>query len=568
MIPTVRQAWQAWQAWRIWRERWGTYWLCVSPRRALAEVLLVQAPFILWELLFALGDPTRALSRATITIVVITGPCCILWCVFRMRQPALAWWRRLFLYGGLGLMVAVAPTSIFAILWNTAMQTYGVSGIPPERGIARFPLIGVVLLSLFAFTSAFVISRIGVRLIVIWNRLRRRRLVWSLTNAHLLVVILGACLLTGALLLANLSLNPGSTLSLLPILFFIFIMTVVVLLVVLPPSALFSYLFAHRTTRRLEALADATSALRAGDYSVRVPVVGENEVAQLQANFNAMAADLERAVRELKAERDNVATLLNARRELIASVSHELRTPVATLRGYLESTRTHWDAVPPPTLRQDLLTMERETLRLQALIDDLFTLARAEVSRLETRREPVDVSMVVRRVVETMAPLAWQSNRVEVAASLPEVVPAALADASRVEQVLLNLIRNGVRHTPPGGIVAVEASTEASADDGMVMLRVKDTGEGIAPEDLPHIWDRFYRTRRTREQDSSGTGLGLALVKELAEAMGGTVGVESTLGAGSCFIVRLPRAASAARPAETPADSSHAQMPSPVSLPS
>ena len=544
-----------------WRQRWDHSWLSVSPARALMEAVLVQVPVLLWAFLFALDDPTRALSRATITVIVITGPCCILWCVFRMRRLMLPWWRRLGLYWCLGAILAIAPTIVFAALWYSAVRS---AEIPPQRGISRFPLIWVVVLSLLAFSSAFVISRIGVRLIVIWNRLRRQRLIWSLTNAHLLVVILGACLLTAALILANLGLSPGKALSLLPTMFLIFIMTVVVLLVVLPPSALFSYLFAHRTARRLEVLADATSALRAGDYSVRVPVEGENEVAQLQANFNAMAADLERAVRDLRAERDNVATLLNARRELIASVSHELRTPVATLRGYLESTRTHWDGTPPLTLPQDLLTMERETLRLQALIDDLFTMARAEVGRLETRREPVDLGLVARRVVVTMAPLAWQSNRVEVVADVSGEASAAMADASRVEQVVLNLLRNAVRHTSPGGIVAIQVGVEGD----MALLRVKDTGEGIAPEDLPHIWDRFYRTRKSREQDSSGTGLGLALVKELAEAMGGAVDVESTPGEGSCFTVRLPLAAADARPPEAPTGTSHASAPSPVSLPS
>ncbi|MGH2516178.1 MAG: HAMP domain-containing protein [Ktedonobacterales bacterium] len=298
-------------AWQAWRNRWGAFWLSVPPARALAEVLLVQAPILLWGYLFALNDPTRAFSRTTITLVVVTGPCCILWCVFRMRRPAWPWWQRLSLYWCIGLLVAITPTFALAELWHAAIiATAGT----PRAGIGRFPLTWFTVLWLIAFASAFVLSRVGVRLIVIWNQLRRRRLVWALTNAHLLVVILGAGLLTGALLLANFRLNPGTALSVLPILFFIFIMTVVMLLVVLPPSALFSYLFAHRTTRRLEALADATDTLRGGDYTVRVPVHGEDEVAQLQTNFNAMAADLERAVRDLKAERDNVATLLNARR--------------------------------------------------------------------------------------------------------------------------------------------------------------------------------------------------------------------------------------------------------------
>jgi signal transduction histidine kinase len=316
----------------------------------------------------------------------------------------------------------------------------------------------------------------------------------------------------------------------------------VALLLVLAPAALFSYLVSRPTTLRLEALAEATSALRAGDYGIRVPVVGEDEVARLQANFNAMAADLERAVREVQAERDTVARLLLARRELVASVSHELRTPVATLRSYLESTLTHWNGAPPPTLQRDLEVMERETIHLQALINDLFTLARAEVGRLDLRREPTDVVELARRVVETMAPLAWQSGRVELIAEASERASPALADASRLEQVLQNLLHNGVRHTPPGGIVVVAVNRGVVADTDSVVLQVKDTGEGIAPADLPHIWERFYRADSSRAHAATGTGLGLALVKEMTEAMGGTVAAESTLGQGSCFTVRLPRA--------------------------
>jgi signal transduction histidine kinase len=267
-----------------------------------------------------------------------------------------------------------------------------------------------------------------------------------------------------------------------------------------------------------------------------------------------MAADLERAVAELQTERDTVAALLRERRELIASASHELRTPVATLRGYLESTLAHWNGQPPATLRHDLEVMERETIHLQRLIGDLFTLARAEVGRLELRRTPTDVGLVVRRIVETQAPLAWQGSRVQVVAVVASGLPLALVDASRLEQVLRNLLHNAVRHTPPGGIVALEASDEAgeasvvgagagAVSAGWVRLRVKDTGEGIAPEELPHIWERFYRAESARARGDGGSGLGLALVKELTEAMGGTVGVESTPGEGSCFTVRLPQVA-------------------------
>lgn len=231
--------------------------------------------------------------------------------------------------------------------------------------------------------------------------------------------------------------------------------TTIMMSIVLLPAALVSFVVARGVTRRIESLAAATSRLRSGDYSSRVAVTGADEIAHLQTDFNAMAADLDRARRDLRAERDTVAALLRARQELIASVSHELRTPVATLRGYLESTRTHWHDGPPPTLRQDVAVMEREAIRLQTLIDDLFTLARADVARLELRCTPTDVGALARRSVEAVAPLAWQSGKVEVVARVAPDLPLALADAGRLEQVLRNLLQNAVRHTPPGGIVAV-----------------------------------------------------------------------------------------------------------------
>jgi signal transduction histidine kinase len=292
-----------------------------------------------------------------------------------------------------------------------------------------------------------------------------------------------------------------------------------------------SYFIARPMTRRIESLARLTGSLRAGRYTERINVEGEDEIAQLQADFNAMAEALEKTLLELKTERDTVSGLLHTRRELIAGVSHELRTPVATMRSYLESARTNWHDVPPPTLRHDLAVMEREVIRLQALIDDLFTLSRAEVGRLTLRCVPTDVGELARRVVDTAAPLAWQSGRVQVVAEVPHNLPQAMADAGRLEQVLRNLVHNAVRHTPPGGIVVVAASGESQ-----VCLEVRDTGEGIPHSDLPHIWEQFYRGDKA---DEHSAGLGLALVKQLTVAMGGSVDVDSTPGQGSRFSIRL-----------------------------
>jgi signal transduction histidine kinase len=301
----------------------------------------------------------------------------------------------------------------------------------------------------------------------------------------------------------------------------------------LASSSLLAYLLSRRLVHRLEQLGRAAEALRAGQLSARVPAGGSDEVGQLQQSFNAMATDLERTMRALGAEHNRVAGLLEARRQLVAGVSHELRTPVATVRAYLESALRNREAMSSD-LGADLETMEREMTRLQGLIDDLFMLARAEVGRLELRSEPIDVGALARRLVETQAPLAWRQRRVELVAEAPDGQPRAWVDAQRLEQILSNLLSNAVNHTPPGGLVAVAVAAEP--DD--VRVDVRDTGEGIAPEDLPRVFERFYRGRG--DDARGGVGLGLALVKEFTEAMGGTVQVDSTPGEGSRFTVRLP----------------------------
>jgi signal transduction histidine kinase len=285
-------------------------------------------------------------------------------------------------------------------------------------------------------------------------------------------------------------------------------------------------------------LAHATDALRQGNYATRVAVVGQDEIASLQANFNAMAAELDRTLRELQAERDRTAGLLQAQRELVASVSHELRTPVATQRAYLDAILCQ-EADLATSIAADLAVVERETQRLETMIDDLFALARAEVGRLMLTSQPLDLRAVAERVVCTLAPLAWRSGRIELAAQIAAEDSLALADEGRFEQVLRNLIHNAIRHTPPGGLVVVAVS----AEDAFIRVQVSDTGSGIAADDLPRIWDRFYRADTTHAIDRSGVGLGLALVKELTEAMNGSVEVVSPMGAGSSFTIRLPRAA-------------------------
>jgi signal transduction histidine kinase len=520
--------------------------LSASPLRATLESVALAGALVVASL--ALSVPAmraeEPVSLIDPMLVLLAGPVCALWCAVRLRIPDEPRWRWALTESAIGAILALAP---FAIVVASVYATYrfleqkepAAFSVALAQGIRGLPLPLFALLLFVAFSLEFVIFRIGVRLWGRWNHLRRTQIQWSLTHGILVTAAVAAGVLIVLILLLASAASKASVFTLVPIIFFLCFLSLLGLLVVLPPSAIFSYVFARYMTRRLDTLIDATNALRAGDYGARVPVTGEDEVAQLQANFNAMAADLGRAVRELETERDRVARLLRNRRELVASVSHELRTPVATLRSYLESARMAWDragGTPPATLRHDLEVMERETIALQGLIQDLFSLSRAEVGTLDLVVAPTDIAALARRVVETMAPLAWQSNRVELVATASADLPQAAADAARLEQVLRNLLHNAMRHTPPGGIVAVEV---AAGPEGL-LVRVKDTGEGIAPEDLPRVFDRFYRGRNARE--GGGSGLGLALVKELTEAMGGAVTVESALGSGTTFTLRLPAA--------------------------
>ena len=465
----------------------------------------------------------------------------------------------LFAGGMLALMLTMLLTTVGAVLQSEVVAPPPAAGLMAiDTAVLGAVIHGgpfsethssVILAIFFSCGVAFFTMRIGSALLIFWNRLQRRHLIWSLTNSHLLLVVVGSVLVAGLLTLQSLQyITTYATetdmlplvllVDLVPIVVVFTVMTLILLAFVLPPSIVLSYFAARRTTRRLKTLTAAATALRTGHYDVRVPVSGEDEVAHLQTDFNMMAADLEAAMHDLQTERDAVAALLRSRRELVANVSHELRTPVAILRGHQDLLLENPALDPVPDMRRDIEIMSETTHNLQRLIDDLFTLSRAEVGQLELRPQPVCVPALIQRCVEAIAPVMWQSSRVQVIAEVALDLPPALADETRLEQIVHNLLRNSARHTPPGGIVAVSASQA----DGQIALQVRDTGEGISAEDLPHLWERFYRAASARSQDSSGVGLGLALVKELAEAMGGTVAAESTPGQGSCFSINLPRA--------------------------
>lgn len=528
------------------------FWFRTRGWQALLEIVLIQAVMIIvWWIFFRgqLSDQSRKTMNNIVTFFLLYSPASVLWGAMRWRAQKVRTWRRqvvveclvavcvlgIFLLGMIFLILPPFPS--LSTLHVINLHAY--TGRFQASDVARALTIDVFLSCCSA--GLFLLLRAAIRVLLAWNRLRKQHLSWALTHAIMMIPMFGVGVVSLFILFASAFSQTDLSLYLFLNLFLSGAAIAAILVFVLPPVLLFSNFFARRITQRIEMLVSAASAMRAGNYSIRIPVQGEDEVARLQNDFNVMAAHLEETLHELQEERDNVAQLLNERRELIASVSHELRTPVATMRGYLESTLANWNDVPPTMLRQDLNVINQQTVRLQGLIDDLFALARAEVGKLKLRCAPSHVDVLIQRLVDVLAPLAWRGSRVEIIADVAANLPQALVDEARLEQILQNLLNNGVRHTPPGGIISVSARADLAHEE--VVLQIKDTGEGIPSDELSHIWERFYRTEKSRQQPASGTGLGLAIVKEMTEAMGGSVEVESEVGLGTCFTLRFPLAA-------------------------
>jgi histidine kinase len=301
-------------------------------------------------------------------------------------------------------------------------------------------------------------------------------------------------------------------------------------------SSLVSYWLSRRLVRRLEHLGRAAEGLASGDLSLRIQDAGaDDEVGQLARRFNYMADRLSQTLAELAAEKAAVETALEAKRELVANVSHELRTPLASIRAHTESVLMRQDV--DPALGAYLEVIDRQSEQLERLIDDLFLLSTTESGALSLMPRPIVLDELIGEVVGSIRPAARVERRVSLLSEVEPGLPLVLADRQRVVQVLANLLRNAVRHTPEGGLVAVRATRRGAVE---AAISVEDTGQGIAPEQLEQVFERFYRAEPSRDRASGGAGLGLAIVRELVLAMGGRVWAESVIGQGSRFSFTLP----------------------------
>ena len=250
-------------------------------------------------------------------------------------------------------------------------------------------------------------------------------------------------------------------------------------------------------------------------------------------------AALAAARAEAATERARAEVADRSRRDLVLNVSHELRNPLATIRAHVDTLRGDGAEEPSAEDRKRYLgVLNREVDRVAALVEELLTLASADAGRLQLQLGPVNAGEVATQVHDAMAPLAWRERHIQLLCDT-DGAPSVIADRGRLAQVLMNLVRNAITHTPEGGMVAIAVKP---LETGPVEMSVSDTGSGIEPDEATRIFERFYRSDASRARATGGFGLGLAIAREMVDAMGGRISVDSSPGQGSRFTVTLARA--------------------------
>jgi signal transduction histidine kinase len=282
-------------------------------------------------------------------------------------------------------------------------------------------------------------------------------------------------------------------------------------------ALILTFVLSRRMSSPIGVLAKAARRLGGGDLSQRVQFQGKGEVGVLAQAFNSMAADLEYAEQ--------------LRRNLVADVAHELRTPLSNIQGYLEAIR---DRVMKPNAT-NIRSLHEETALLSRLVDELQELSLAEAGELKLIYHTEDIAKLVKQAVNSWQPQV-AAKEISLSLDLPDNLPRVNIDGQRVNEVLYNLLENAVVHTHSGGTINVAATRQGD----WVEISVSDTGEGIPAEDLPNIFERFYRVDRSRARATGGSGLGLTIAKRWVEAHGGEISVQSELGKGSSFSFTLP----------------------------
>ncbi|MDP7524879.1 MAG: ATP-binding protein, partial [Dehalococcoidales bacterium] len=288
-------------------------------------------------------------------------------------------------------------------------------------------------------------------------------------------------------------------------------------LVAIVIALLITFFLSRRILSPVRALTAAARLLGQGDFSQRVMIKDKSEVGELAQAFDVMAENLERDEQ--------------LQRNMVADIAHELRTPLSNLKGYLEAIGERVIEPDEKTIR----SLDEEASLLSRLVNDLQELSLAEAGELKMHSQSEDISRLINQTVAAMQPQA-SAKGLAVSADLPDKLPPVDIDSQRIGQVLLNLLENALAHTGKSDAITVTAEERGK----WVEITVNDTGEGIPAEDLPNIFERFYRGDKSRTRATGSSGLGLTISRRLVEAHGGKINAQSESGKGSRFHFTIP----------------------------
>lgn len=305
-------------------------------------------------------------------------------------------------------------------------------------------------------------------------------------------------------------------------------------LLALIPAVVLAAIFARSAARSLARIIDQAGELARGNFHVRVAPGGGKELSLLSEKLNETGERLQRVIGQLEHEQQNLERLERIRKDFVINVSHELRTPLASIQGYTETLLDGALHDQENNVRF-LGIIQQNAAHLGRLIADIMTLSRAELKTQKFQFASYPVAHLLDEALDTMRPAA-EKKEIQLVLEPPPEGAEVFCDSEATHQILANLLDNAIKYSPDGGTVTLSAAVEPST----VRFLIRDTGIGVPKEELPRLFERFYRVDKARSRELGGTGLGLAIVKHLVRAQGGDVAVNSELGRGSVFSFTLP----------------------------
>jgi signal transduction histidine kinase len=300
-------------------------------------------------------------------------------------------------------------------------------------------------------------------------------------------------------------------------------------------AAIFSLFALGFITKNLRRMLTVVRRFKEGDLKARIKLKSKGELREFADSFNEMADTIVKNIDEIK-------TMDNLRRELVANVSHDLRTPLATIQGYLETILIKKDSLSDSEKESYLKTILNSTERLKTLVSELFELSKLEARETKPNPEPFSIAEIVQDIQQKNLLLAKEKN-INLEVKFPYDLPMVYADIGMMEKVIQNLLDNAIKFTSENGKVSIKLSPQ----ENEVLVEIQDSGHGISKDELPHIFDRYQRNQRSAQKENEGLGLGLAIVKRILEVHNMEIGVKSVLDKGTVFSFRIPTYKSAAK---------------------